>query len=167
MVPHVIPQLIIRKQHHMVSPCDSTINHKKTISHGAHDISQCIMESYIQLTPLNNYLSNCVIKLHMKLLTPNLPLSNCVIKLHTELHSHRRKADQFNFVVVDTTHPCGWEREKERRRVTDHFFGKWELINRETACSFSSPMRKNPSFFYCSKNSRAPPQKPQQLGPST
>jgi hypothetical protein len=40
------------------------------------------MESYIQLTPLNNYLSNCVIKLHMKLFTPNLPLNNCVIKLH-------------------------------------------------------------------------------------
>jgi hypothetical protein len=46
------------------------------------------MESYIQLTPLNNYLSNCVIKLHMKLLTPNLPLSNCVIKLHTKLQTH-------------------------------------------------------------------------------
>jgi hypothetical protein len=72
----------------MVSPCDSTINHKKTSSHGAHDISQCIIESYIQLTPLNNYLNNCVIKLHMKLLTPNLPLSNCVIKLHTKLHTH-------------------------------------------------------------------------------
>jgi len=26
-----------------------------------------IMESYTQLTPLNNYLSNCVIKLHIKL----------------------------------------------------------------------------------------------------
>jgi len=26
-----------------------------------------IMESYIQLTPLNNYLSNCVIKLQIKL----------------------------------------------------------------------------------------------------
>jgi hypothetical protein len=33
MVPHVIPQLITRKQHHMVSPCDSTINHKQTTSH--------------------------------------------------------------------------------------------------------------------------------------
>ncbi len=43
------------------------------------------MESYIQFTPLNNYLSNCVIKLRMKLLTPNLPLSNCVIKLHMKL----------------------------------------------------------------------------------
>jgi len=97
-----------KEQHHMVSPCDSTINHKQTTSHGspcdsiinhkqttshgAYDISQCIMESYIQLTPLNNYLSNCVIKLHMKLLTPNLPLSSCVIKLHIKLqfrcHSH-------------------------------------------------------------------------------
>jgi hypothetical protein len=67
------------------SPSDSTINHKKTTSHGAHDISQCIMKSYIQLTPSNNYLSNCVIKLHMKLLTPNLPLNNCVIKLHMKL----------------------------------------------------------------------------------
>jgi len=28
-----------------------------------------IMKSYIQLTPLNNYLSNCVIKLHIKLHT--------------------------------------------------------------------------------------------------
>jgi hypothetical protein len=46
------------------------------------------MESYIQLTPLNNYLSNYVIKLPMKLLTPNLPLSNCVIKLHTKLQGH-------------------------------------------------------------------------------
>jgi hypothetical protein len=46
------------------------------------------MESYIPLTPLNNYLSNCVIKLHMKLLTPNLPLSNCVIKLHIKLQVH-------------------------------------------------------------------------------
>jgi hypothetical protein len=71
----------------MVSPCDFTINHKQTTSHGAQDISQCIMESYIQLTPLNNYLSNCVIKLPMKLLTPNLPLSNCVIKLHIKLHA--------------------------------------------------------------------------------
>jgi hypothetical protein len=87
MVHHVILQLITRKQHHMVSPCDSTINHKQTTSHGAHDISQCIMESYIQLTPLNNYLSNCVIKLPMKLLTPNLPLNNCVIKLHTKLQT--------------------------------------------------------------------------------
>jgi len=26
-----------------------------------------IMESYTQLTPLNNYLNNCVIKLHIKL----------------------------------------------------------------------------------------------------
>jgi len=43
------------------------------------------MESYIQLTPLNNYLSNYVIKLRMKLLTPNLPLSNCVIELHMKL----------------------------------------------------------------------------------
>jgi hypothetical protein len=73
----------------MVSPCDSTINHKQTTSHGAQDISQCIMEFYIQLTPLNNYSSNCVIKLPMKLLTPNLPLSNCVIKLHTKLHTHQ------------------------------------------------------------------------------
>jgi hypothetical protein len=72
----------------MVSPCDSTINHKQTTSHGAQDISQCIMEFYIQLTPLNNYASNCVIKLPMKLLTPNLPLSNCVIKLHTKLQGH-------------------------------------------------------------------------------
>jgi hypothetical protein len=85
MVHHVIPQLITRKQHHMVSPCDSTINHKQTTSHGAQDISQCIMEFYIQLTPLNNYSSNYVIKLPMKLLTPNLPLSNSVIKLHTKL----------------------------------------------------------------------------------
>jgi hypothetical protein len=47
--------------------CDSTINHKETISHGAHDfhISQCTMTKLwnpiTQLTPLNNYLSNCVI----------------------------------------------------------------------------------------------------------
>jgi hypothetical protein len=72
----------------MVYPCDSTINHKQTTSHGAHDISQCIMDSYIQLTSLNNYLSNYVIKLPMKLLTPNLPPSNCVIKLYTKLHVH-------------------------------------------------------------------------------
>jgi len=45
------------------------------------------MESYIQLTLLNNYLSNCVIKLHMKLFTPNLPLNNCVIKLHIKLQN--------------------------------------------------------------------------------
>jgi len=47
------------------SPCDFTINHKETISHGAHDISQCTMTKLwnptTQLTPLNNYLSNCVI----------------------------------------------------------------------------------------------------------
>jgi len=45
------------------------------------------MESYIQLTPLNNYLSNCVVKLRMKLLTPNLPLGNCVTKLHAHIPS--------------------------------------------------------------------------------
>jgi hypothetical protein len=50
-------------------------------------------------------------------------------------------------------------RERERRRATDHFFCKWELINRET-------VRKDPSFFLCSKYSGAPPQKPPQLGPS-
>jgi len=53
------------------------------------------MESYIQLTPLNNYLSNCVIKLHMKLLTPNLPLSNCVIKLNTKLHTLAKEVPLF------------------------------------------------------------------------
>jgi hypothetical protein len=58
------------------------------------------MESYIQLTPLNNYLSNCVIKLHMKLLTPNLPLSNCVIKLHIKLHT------QLTSLVTDEISIC-------------------------------------------------------------
>jgi len=51
------------------------------------------------------------------------------------------------------THVAGREREKEEGQLT-------------TVCSFSSPMRNNPSFFLCSKNSAAPPQKPQQLGPS-
>ncbi len=66
------------------------------------------------------------------------------------------------------THVGGRKRKKkrERRRATDNFFGKWELINRETVCRFSSPMTKNPSFFSCSKVSAAPPQKPHQLGPS-
>ncbi len=32
------------------SPCDSTINHKKT-SHGAHDMSQCTMTKLWNLTP--------------------------------------------------------------------------------------------------------------------
>jgi len=51
------------------------------------------MESYIQLTPSNNYLNNCVIKLHMKLLTPNLPLSNCVIKLHNQVTRPRTRSE--------------------------------------------------------------------------
>jgi hypothetical protein len=53
MVPHVIAQSIIRKQYHMVHmwfhnqsqrnnitwcTCDFIINHKETMSHGAHDL---------------------------------------------------------------------------------------------------------------------------------
>jgi hypothetical protein len=52
------------------------------------------MESYIQFTPLNNYVSNCVIKLHMNLITPNLPLNNCVIKLHIKLHIQHGKSSK-------------------------------------------------------------------------
>jgi hypothetical protein len=37
-------------------------------------------------------------------------------------------------------------RERERR-ATDHFFGKCELINRETVCS----LLKEPTLFLCSK----------------
>jgi len=48
MVPHVISQLITRKQHH----CDSTINHKETTSHGAHDISLCTMTNYGIVHPI-------------------------------------------------------------------------------------------------------------------
>jgi hypothetical protein len=51
-------------------------NHKKIISHGAHDISQCTMTKLwnptIQLTPLNNYLSNCVITSSYKIIHSNL-----------------------------------------------------------------------------------------------
>jgi len=50
MVPHVISQLIIRKQNHMVPHVISQLMH--------HDQ---IMKLTTQLTLLNNYLSNCVI----------------------------------------------------------------------------------------------------------
>jgi hypothetical protein len=42
MVPHVISQLITSKQHHMVSPCDPTINHKKQHHMVSHVIPQLI-----------------------------------------------------------------------------------------------------------------------------
>jgi len=38
-----------------------------------------IMESYTQLTPLNNYLSNCVIKLHIKLHYPSEDLDMLMV----------------------------------------------------------------------------------------
>jgi len=46
-----------------------------------------IMESYIQLTPLNNYLSNCVIKLLIK-------LQLHVTKIMSTLALHIQKAKQ-------------------------------------------------------------------------
>jgi hypothetical protein len=48
-------------------------------------------------------------------------------------------------VVINTTDPCGWGREKER--ATDHFFGSCELINRETVCSLLQPNEKEPTLF--------------------
>jgi hypothetical protein len=41
---------------------------------------------------------------------------------------------------------------REREGATDHFFGKCELINRETVAVWSSPMRKNPPFFCAPKH---------------
>jgi K+ transporter len=63
MVPHAIPQLITSKQRHMVPHAIPQLITSKQ-HHMHHDQ---IMESYTQLTPLNNYQSNCVIKLHIKL----------------------------------------------------------------------------------------------------
>jgi len=68
MVPHVIPQLITRKQHHMVPHVIPQLITRKQyhMVHKSMHHDQ-IMESYTQLTPLNNYLSNYLIKLHIKL----------------------------------------------------------------------------------------------------
>jgi hypothetical protein len=63
MIPYLIPQLITSKQHHMVPHVIAQLITRKQ-HHMHHDQ---IMESYTQLTPLNNYQSNCVIKLHIKL----------------------------------------------------------------------------------------------------
>ncbi len=71
------------------SPCDSTINHKETISHGAHDINQCTMT--IQLTPLNNYLSNCIFTSNY---TPSYTLIDVWI-----WYGHGSKSS-FNFVFT-------------------------------------------------------------------
>jgi hypothetical protein len=70
--------------------------------------------------------------------------------------SHRRKADKLNFVVMNTTDPCGWGRERERERATDHFFGKCELINRETVCSLLQPNEKEPILFLVLQKIRQP-----------
>jgi hypothetical protein len=68
--------------------------------------------------------------------------------------SHRRKADKLNFVVIDTTDPCGWGRERER--ATDHFFGKCELINRKTVCSLLQPNEEEPTLFLVLQKIRQP-----------
>ncbi len=78
--------------------------------------------------------------------------------------SDRRETAQLNFVVIDTTDHVG---ARERERATDHFFGKCELINRETVCSLLQPNEKEPTLFLVLQKIRQPgPQKPPQLGPS-
>jgi len=59
MVHHVIPQLITRKQHHMVSPLNNYS-------------SNCVIKLPMKLLTPNLPLSNCVIKLHTKLHTQHL-----------------------------------------------------------------------------------------------
>jgi len=52
MVPHVIPQLITRKQHHMVPH----VLPQLITSHGAHEISLCTMSNYGILHPIKQLL---------------------------------------------------------------------------------------------------------------
>ncbi len=99
MIHHVIPQLITRKQHHMVFPCDSTIDHKKTTSHGSpcdsiinhkqqhHMVSPC--DSTINHKKTTSHgahdISQCIMESYIQLTPSNNYLSNCVIKLHMKL----------------------------------------------------------------------------------
>jgi len=94
----MVPQIIKRKQNHMVPmwfPCDSTINHKEILSHGAHDISQCTMTKLwnptTQLTPLNNYISNCVIT------SSYIP----TIIYHTQLSKHNNKNFEMQSITCE------------------------------------------------------------------
>ncbi len=51
MIPQIIKRKkILQKTKSHGSPCDFTINHKETTSHGAHDINLCTM------TKLRNYI---------------------------------------------------------------------------------------------------------------
>ncbi len=52
--------------------------------------------------------------------------------------------------------PCGWGRETQRERATDNFFGKCELINRETVCSLLQPNEKEPTLFLVLQKIRQP-----------
>jgi hypothetical protein len=49
-----------------------------------------------------------------------------------------------------------WVGETERARATDNFFGKCELINRETVCSLLQPNEKEPTLFLVLQKIRQP-----------
>jgi hypothetical protein len=57
------------------------------------------MESYIQLTPLNNYLSNCVIKLHTKL---QEQLATLAKDVHPPPLTYKHLLVGFKVVQIDT-----------------------------------------------------------------
>jgi hypothetical protein len=73
--------------------------------------------------------------------------------------SHRRKVDKLNFVVIDTTDPCGWEREQ-----LTTFLGNVNSSIEKLFAVCSSPMRKNPSFFLCSKKLGSPASETSTIG---
>ncbi len=59
------------------------------------------------------------------------------------------------------THVGGREREEG---ATDHFFGKCELINRETVCSLLQPNEKEPTLFLCPKTLGSPASETYTIG---
>ncbi len=76
--------------------------------------------------------------------------------------SHRRKTDQLNFVVIDTTdHVGGGEREREQLTT---FLGNVNSSIEKLFAVCSSPMRKNPPFFLCSKKLGSPASETSTIG---
>jgi hypothetical protein len=118
MVPHVIPQLLTRKQHHMVPHVFPQLLTRKQHHLVPHVIPQLITRNKITwctwhksmhhgiLHPINNYLTNCVIKLHIKLQVHLVIMYSymfwCIKVVMIKLHTIRAFAIWCaNFVVIN------------------------------------------------------------------
>jgi len=66
-------------------------------------------------------------------------------------------------VVIDTTDPCGWGREEEREQLTT-FLGNVNSSIEKLFAVCSSPMRKNPPYFLCSKKLGSPASETSTIG---